>query len=113
MAILITVTSFVSGATSAKSQAVAELFSYKAPSGAPGDGIAKWELYRFIHEDAERVANLRAINRSTTTDGLAVRDATYSQAAPRWWSLPRVENSSSPRVRMGPEHRNKIRAGPR
>lgn len=41
-------------------QTAKENFSYSAPSGMFGDGTTKWQLFRFIEEDAERTAALRA-----------------------------------------------------
>ena len=38
----------------------AENYSYRAPSGAFSDGTFKWEMFRFIAEDRERVLALRA-----------------------------------------------------
>ncbi|GJD53328.1 hypothetical protein OPKNFCMD_6103 [Methylobacterium crusticola] len=41
-------------ATTASAQTARENFSYKAPSGMFSEGTTKWEMYRFMNEDAER-----------------------------------------------------------
>ena len=46
--------------SAAFAQAVKENFSYSAPSGMFSEGTAKWQLFRFIEEDQERTAALRA-----------------------------------------------------
>ncbi|ACL56953.1 conserved hypothetical protein [Methylobacterium nodulans ORS 2060] len=56
----------VLAATSASAQTAKEIFSYKAPSGMFSEGTTKWELFRFMHEDAER---RRAISASPTATG--------------------------------------------
>jgi hypothetical protein len=43
----------------ASAQTAKENFSYSAPSGIFGERTAKWQLYRFIHEDRERTDALR------------------------------------------------------
>ena len=40
--------------------ATQENYSYSAPSGAFGDGTFKWQMFRFMAEDRERVLALRA-----------------------------------------------------
>lgn len=44
----------------ASAQSAKENFSYSAPSGMFSEGTAKWQLYRFIEEDQERTAALKA-----------------------------------------------------
>lgn len=46
--------------TLATAQTARENFSYSTPSGMFGDGMFKWNMYRFMHEDAERMAQRRA-----------------------------------------------------
>ena len=46
--------------SAAFAQTAKENFSYSAPSGMFSEGTAKWQLYRFIEEDRERTAALRA-----------------------------------------------------
>lgn len=60
----------------ASAQSAAENFSYSAPSGMFGEGTAKWQLYRFMHEDRERTERLRAGNDIPTgsIQGTAVGD---------------------------------------
>lgn len=53
-------------ATVAPAQTARENYSYSAPSGMFGDGTWKWNLYRFIAEDAERVEKMRAGQPSET-----------------------------------------------
>ncbi|WP_407528294.1 hypothetical protein [Methylobacterium oryzisoli] len=43
-------------ATAASAQTARENYSYKAPSGMFSEGTTKWEMYRFMAEDAERRA---------------------------------------------------------
>ncbi|GJE03521.1 hypothetical protein [Methylobacterium isbiliense] len=45
-------------ATAASAQTAKENYSYKAPSGMFSEGTTKWEMYRFMAEDAERRAGL-------------------------------------------------------
>jgi hypothetical protein len=47
-------------ATLASAQTARENFSYSTPSGMFSDGMFKWNMYRFMHEDAERMAARRA-----------------------------------------------------
>ncbi len=44
----------------ASAQTAAETYSYSAPSGMFSEGTTKWQMYRFMAEDAERTARLRA-----------------------------------------------------
>ena len=57
----------------ASAQTAAESFSYTAPSGMFGEGYAKWQMYKFMHEDRERTERLRAGEDITTG---SVRPAT-------------------------------------
>lgn len=61
----------------ASAQTAAENFSYSAPSGMFGEGTAKWQLYRYMHEDKERTARFNAENNVDTgsVQGTAVGDA--------------------------------------
>ncbi|NNM74445.1 hypothetical protein [Enterovirga aerilata] len=43
----------------ASAQSAAENFSYREPSGMFGEGHAKWQLYKFMHEDRERREHLQ------------------------------------------------------
>ncbi|GJD53842.1 hypothetical protein OPKNFCMD_6621 [Methylobacterium crusticola] len=45
-------------ATAAAAQTAKENFSYKAPSGMFSEGTTKWDMYRFMHQDAERQREL-------------------------------------------------------
>lgn len=53
-------------AVPASAQTAAESFNYTAPSGMFGEGYAKWQLYKFMHEDRERTERLRAGEDITT-----------------------------------------------
>ncbi len=74
-----------SGTTPARSETVAEIFSYKAPSGMFAEGTAKAEHYRFFHEEAERMANLRAGRGFvlSTPPSAEVREAAHLRAGSR------------------------------
>jgi hypothetical protein len=54
----------------ASAQTAKENFSYSAPSGMFGDGTTKWQLFRFIEEDQERLAALRAGQEPTATGSI-------------------------------------------
>jgi hypothetical protein len=58
IALALAATLLLPGTVSA--QTTKENFSYSAPSGIFGEGTAKWQFYRFIHEDRERTEALRA-----------------------------------------------------
>ena len=42
-------------ATGAFAQTAKENFSYTAPSGMFNEGTLKWQMFRFMHEDRERM----------------------------------------------------------
>ena len=76
----------VAGATTpARSQTVAEIYSYKAPSGMFNEGTSKADHYRFFQEDAERMANLRAGRGFvlSTPPSSEVRDVAHQRAGGR------------------------------
>ncbi len=76
----------------ASAQSAAENFSYKEPSGMFGEGHAKWQLYKFIHEDRERVEAMRR-NRDLATGSIA--QPTYTvQTLPN--GLPRARRPGEP-----------------
>ena len=50
----------------ASAQSAAENFSYKAPSGMFGEDTAKWQMYKFMHEDRERREALQRDNNLAT-----------------------------------------------
>jgi len=86
--------SVVGEVTPARSETVTEMFSYKAPSGMFNEGTTKSDHYRFFHEDAERMANLRAGRGFvlSTPASSEVREAAHPQAGgrkPRWSSFGR------------------------
>jgi hypothetical protein len=54
----------------ALAQTAKENFSYSAPSGMFSEGTAKWQLFRFIEEDQERTAALRAGQDPVTTGSI-------------------------------------------
>ena len=54
----------------ASAQTAKENFSYSAPSGMFGDGTTKWQIFRFIEEDQERTAALRAGQDPTATGSI-------------------------------------------
>lgn len=47
-------------AGAAQAQGAAENYSYSAPSGMFSEGTTKWQMYRFMAEDAERTRQLQA-----------------------------------------------------
>lgn len=64
-----------------------ENYSYTAPSGMFSEGTTKWQMYRFMAEDAERT---RALNQGLTTgsvpstvQGSAINDETVGQRGRR------------------------------
>ena len=70
---------------SASAQSAAENFSYTAPSGMFGEGMAKWQMYKFMHEDRERTERLQ---RELATGSIgagdpAIRPAIRERQAPR------------------------------
>jgi hypothetical protein len=77
---------------SALAQSAAESFSYTAPSGMFGEGMAKWQMYKFMHEDRERMERFQ---RELTTGSIeragdpAVRPAMRDRQVP-----PRRERSA-------------------
>jgi opacity protein-like surface antigen len=76
----------------APAQTAAENFSYKEPSGMFGEGHAKWQLYKFIHEDSERREAL-ARQRELATGSIA--QPTYSvQISPT--GVPRARRPGEP-----------------
>jgi hypothetical protein len=75
--VLATLASSVATAQSAK-----ENFSYSAPSGMFSEGTAKWQMYRFMHEDAERTAAMRRGVDPTAT-GSIQGSATTSESVRR------------------------------
>ncbi|ACA15747.1 hypothetical protein M446_1222 [Methylobacterium sp. 4-46] len=77
-------------ASAASAQSAKERYSYKAPSGMFSEGTTKWEMYRFMNEDAERT---RAYNAGLAATGSALP----SPAAP---SNTRY-TSNPPRQRQG------------
>ena len=56
--------------SAAFAQTAKENFSYSAPSGMFSEGTAKWQLFRFIEEDQERTAALRAGQDPTATGSI-------------------------------------------
>lgn len=44
----------------ASAQTASQNFSYSAPSGMFSEGTAKWQMFRYMEEDAERTARLNA-----------------------------------------------------
>jgi hypothetical protein len=56
--------------TVAAAQTAKENFSYSAPSGMFSEGTLKWNMYRFMHEDAERMAARRAAPDPTATGSI-------------------------------------------
>jgi len=86
--------SIVGETTPVRSESVAEMFPYKAPSGMFNEGSAKTDHYRFFHEDAERMANLRAGRGfvSSAPPSSEVREAAHPRTGsrtPRWSSFGR------------------------
>jgi hypothetical protein len=82
------------GTTPARSQTVAELFSYKAPSGMFFEGTAKAEHYRFFYEDEERMANRRAgrgfvLSTPPSAEGRQAAHLRAGDRTPRWTNLSR------------------------
>jgi opacity protein-like surface antigen len=65
----------------ASAQTAAENFSYKAPSGMFGEGTAKWQMYRFMHEDRERTEALNAGRDLSTgsVQGTAIGSEQYAR----------------------------------
>ena len=63
-------------------QTAKENFSYSAPSGMFGDGTAKWQMFRFIEEDQERTAALRA-GQDPTATGSVQGSATSNESVRR------------------------------
>jgi hypothetical protein len=59
-----------------------ENFSYSAPSGAFGDGTFKWQMFRFMAEDRERVLALRA-GRDPPATGSIQGSATTNESVRR------------------------------
>jgi hypothetical protein len=64
-----------------------ENYSYTAPSGMFSEGTTKWQMYRFMAEDAERT---RALNQGlstgsvpSTVQGSAINDETVGQRGRR------------------------------
>ena len=55
--------------TAALAQTVKENYSYSAPSGMFGEGTAKWQMYRTMQEDQERLLGLTtgSVQGSTTS----------------------------------------------
>ena len=77
----------------ASAQTAAENFGYKTPSGMFGEGTAKWQLYKFMHEDRERVEAMRR-NDSNLATG-SVRQPTYTvQTSPN--GVPRARRPGEP-----------------
>ena len=68
-------------ATVASAQTARENFSYSTPSGMFSDGMFKWNMYRFMHEDAERMAARRA--GEATATGSIQGSATSQETARR------------------------------
>ena len=76
----------------ASAQTAAENFSYREPSGMFGEGHAKWQLYKFIHEDRERV---EAMQRDRNLATGSVRQPNYTvQTSPN--GVARVRRTGEP-----------------
>ena len=77
----------------ASAQTAAENFGYKTPSGMFGEGTAKWQLYKFMHEDRERVEAMRRNDGNLATG--SVRQPTYTvQTSPN--GVPRARRPGEP-----------------
>ncbi|MFL5317514.1 MAG: hypothetical protein ACJ8A0_20835 [Microvirga sp.] len=68
-----------------------ENFSYSAPSGAFGDGTFKWQMFRFMAEDRERVLALRARQDPAATGSIQGSAATN-------WSVSRPSEAGRRRA---------------
>ena len=68
--------------SAAFAQTAKENFSYSAPSGMFSEGTAKWQLFRFIEEDQERTAALRA-GQDPTATGSVQGSATSNESVRR------------------------------
>jgi len=58
--VLALTTTLALGSPALAETTAAENYSYRAPSGSFSDGTFKWEMFRFMAEDRERVLALRA-----------------------------------------------------
>lgn len=63
--IVMIMAALAASSVAATAQTARENFSYSTPSGMFGDGMFKWNMYRFMHEDRENMEKLRAGQETT------------------------------------------------
>jgi hypothetical protein len=80
--VLALTTTLALGSPALAATTAAENFSYSAPSGAFGDGTFKWQMFRFMAEDRERVLALRA-GRDPAATGSIQGSATTNESVRR------------------------------
>jgi hypothetical protein len=68
---------------SALAQTAAENFNYSAPSGMFNEGTTKWQMFRFMHEDRERMQGLATGSVPATLQGSAISEETVAQPGRR------------------------------
>ena len=84
--VLALTTTLALGSPALAETTAAENYSYRAPSGSFSDGTFKWEMFRFMAEDRERVLALRA-GRDPAATGSIQGSATTN------WSVSRPGNT--------------------
>jgi hypothetical protein len=80
--VLALTTSLALGSPAFAETTAQENYSYSAPSGAFGDGTFKWQMFRFMAEDRERVLALRA-GRDPAATGSIQGSATTNESVRR------------------------------